>query len=138
MLRQLLISMALVCACVGNAFAQGAFAPKKHDHQGEHKHEGRFFVGGAINYWYDTEDKSQSLSFAPEVGYLFNDTWGRGDLHWVRTSIRISPIIHCYSWGTHQYPKPNSLCPLLLFPPPSVQSLLRWLRRLEYVPYLCK
>lgn len=78
MLRQLLISMALVCACVGNAFAQGAFAPKKHDHQGEHKHEGRFFVGGAINYWYDTEDKSQSLSFAPEVGYLFNDTWGVG------------------------------------------------------------
>ena len=46
----------------------------------EHKHNGRVFAGGAVSFWADTDDQSLSFEFCPEVGYLFNDTWGVGVL----------------------------------------------------------
>lgn len=58
---------------------QSAFSQKEHrDHKEGHDHKGRFFIGGVINYWNDTDKKSHSLELAPEFGYLFNDTWGVG------------------------------------------------------------
>lgn len=46
-------------------------------HDGHQEHS-RFFVGGAVTYWNDTEAKAQMFDFCPEFGYLFNDSWGIG------------------------------------------------------------
>lgn len=46
----------------------------------QHAHGGRIFVGGALTYWNDNKAKTQTLDLVPEIGYLFNDTWGIGTL----------------------------------------------------------
>ncbi len=56
--------------------AQQANFPNTEPH--EHDHNGRFFIGGSLNYWYNTSEKASTFSIRPEAGYLFNDTWGVG------------------------------------------------------------
>ncbi len=60
-----------------NTHAQETF-PFQQDNERDHNHEGRLFLGGAITFWRNTEDKTTTFDFCPEVGYLFNDTWGIG------------------------------------------------------------
>lgn len=44
----------------------------------EMEHDARTFVGGALTYWNNQEDHSHTFNFYPEVGRLFNETWGVG------------------------------------------------------------
>lgn len=75
----------------------------------EHEHRGKVFVGGAVTYWNNTKDKTLVIDLCPEVGYLFNDTWGVGLLtgyehekekeegHTVRSdAFKISPFARYY------------------------------------------
>lgn len=71
------------------------------------------FVGGAVTYWNDTDEKKLTFDFCPEVGYLFNDTWGAGLLlgygyerektednySIVQKSFKISPFIRYYYYN---------------------------------------
>lgn len=44
-----------------------------------HEHEnGRVFIGGLTSFWTSPENKESSFRIEPEVGYLFNETWGIG------------------------------------------------------------
>lgn len=69
-----LMFLALIILMTVNA--QESFLPKPAEHQ--HEHEGRVFLGGAVTFWNDTEDKTILFDLCPEVGYLFNNTWGIG------------------------------------------------------------
>ncbi len=72
---------------------------------------GRMFTGGSLTFWSDPDDKTTVLELAPEVGYLFNDTWGVGMLlgyeyekegrqgatrHLVTNALKLSPFARYY------------------------------------------
>lgn len=63
-----------------SGFAQSTFTQDKHESDKWHDHKGRFFAGGAVSFWTDHKDKTLTLDICPEVGYLFNDSWGVGML----------------------------------------------------------
>lgn len=63
-----------------SVFAQNVFGYEKHDSDKGHENEKRFFVGGAAFFWADHKDRSITFDFCPEIGYLFNDSWGVGML----------------------------------------------------------
>ena len=77
----LLVLLALVTPSV--AHAQLGRPTEAHDHD----HEGRIFAGGALTYWRNTKERTTTFDFSPEIGYLFNDTWGTG-LLLVATALR--------------------------------------------------
>lgn len=70
----------LACITTSSGFAQSAFTQGKHESGKDHDHEGRFFAGGAVSFWSDNKDKTLTLDFCPEIGYLFNGSWGVGML----------------------------------------------------------
>lgn len=82
MKRTLLLFLFALTTCwwSTSVFAQLGAMPSGHDCHKEHQHRGRFFVGGALSYWNDTQEKTKSFDFAPEMGYLFNESWGAGVL----------------------------------------------------------
>src|SRR3712207_3956032 len=45
-----------------------------------HEESGRFFAGGALTLWNNSEDKHFMFDLCPEFGYLFNEDWGLGML----------------------------------------------------------
>ena len=59
------------------AQAQQPF-PQQAQHHEDGDHKGRVILGGSLSAWAANEGKKLSFSFAPEVGYLFNDTFGVG------------------------------------------------------------
>ena len=99
----LLVLLALVTPSV--AHAQLGRPTEAHDHD----HEGRIFAGGALTYWRNTKERTTTFDFSPEIGYLFNDTWGTGILlgyehgsagegpaRSVENAFKISPFVRCY------------------------------------------
>ena len=99
----LLVLLALVTPSV--AHAQLGRPTEAHDHD----HEGRIFAGGALTYWRNTKERTTTFDFSPEIGYLFNDTWGTGLLigyehgsagegpaRSVENAFKISPFVRCY------------------------------------------
>lgn len=70
----------LACITTSSGFAQSAFTQGKHESDKDHDHKGRFFSGGAVSFWSDNKDKTLTLDLCPEIGYLFNDSWGVGML----------------------------------------------------------
>lgn len=87
------------------AHAQLGRPTEAHDHD----HEGRIFAGGALTYWRNTKERTTTFDFSPEIGYLFNDTWGTGLLlgyehgsagegpaRSVENAFKISPFVRCY------------------------------------------
>lgn len=42
------------------------------------EHESKWILGGALSFWKDHKAQSTTLSFSPEVAYMFNDDWGLG------------------------------------------------------------
>lgn len=81
-MKKSLFTLLMIAATFMTANAQKTFPIKpqeqKHAHEHEHAHDGRFFVGGAVTFWNDTEDEVMQFDFCPEIGYLFNDDWGVG------------------------------------------------------------
>lgn len=55
--------------------AQIGHPAEEHEHAA---HDGRIFAGGALTYWRNTKTQTTTFDFCPEIGYLFNDTWGIG------------------------------------------------------------
>ncbi len=68
--------MTIIAATMLTANAQQTFPAQKQVR--EHEHDGRVFIGGAVTFWNNTDEKKVSLDLCPEVGYLFNDDWGVG------------------------------------------------------------
>ncbi|GAB6976368.1 outer membrane beta-barrel protein [Prevotella falsenii] len=88
-------------------YAQATF-PNTVAHNDD-KHGARTFMGGAVTFWSDPKDKSVKFDFSPEIGYLFNDTWGVGlmlgyeyerereaGLKKYSTAFKISPFARWY------------------------------------------
>ena len=74
MKKQLLL---LICMFVGLSIqAQNTFPQTTISHNDDP--HGRLFAGGALTFWNNPDDKSLTFDFSPEVGYLFNNTWGAG------------------------------------------------------------
>lgn len=99
----------ILCITTNSVFAQNTFVYEKHDSYKGHENEKRFFLGGAASFWADPKNRSITLDFCPEVGYLFNDTWGIGMLLGyeyqsgytegvknIGQSFKISPILRYY------------------------------------------
>lgn len=110
-----LISILLLAfaGCNAMAFAQDKITEwthKEHDHKHENGHKGVVFAGGVLNLWYDNADKSSTIEFAPEVGYLLTDRIGIGAMlgfgfeselekdgdREKSTTLRISPFLRYY------------------------------------------
>ena len=71
------LAFGLLLLAASPAAMRAQFAhPEAADH--DHAHEGRIFAGGALTYWRNTKAETTTFSFNPELGYLFNDTWGTG------------------------------------------------------------
>ena len=62
-----------------------------------------------LTYWRNTKERTTTFDFSPEIGYLFNDTWGTGLLigyehgsagegpaRSVENAFKISPFVRCY------------------------------------------
>ncbi|WP_297946650.1 hypothetical protein [uncultured Porphyromonas sp.] len=76
MVKKVLFSLFVALIPVLTLSAQSQRFPHTESH--DHSHDGRVFVGGSLNYWYNTDNQKSTFSFRPEAGYLFNDTWGAG------------------------------------------------------------
>lgn len=76
-MKKITLLALLLCLTFG-ANAQ-EFFPKTAD-QHEEEHAAKVFLGGAITFWSNPEDKTLKLDLCPEVGYMFNDMWGVGML----------------------------------------------------------
>ena len=44
----------------------------------EHEDHASWFVGGVASFWVNSDAKTTSLEFHPELGYFFSDTWAVG------------------------------------------------------------
>ena len=78
--RQVLLLLTVALATTITAHAQQTF-PTAVEHEADtHQHKSRIFAGGAFTVWSDNKDKSFLFDFCPEIGYLFNDSWGLGVL----------------------------------------------------------
>ena len=44
----------------------------------EHEDHASWFVGGVASFWVNSDAKTTSLEFHPELGYFINDTWAVG------------------------------------------------------------
>lgn len=103
------LAFGLLLLAASPAAMRAQFAhPEAADH--DHAHEGRIFAGGALTYWRNTKAETTTFSFNPELGYLFNDTWGTGLLlgyeygsarkaGGVRAeeyAVKVSPIVRYY------------------------------------------
>ena len=44
----------------------------------EHKDHASWFVGGVASFWVNSDAKTTSLEFNPELGHFLNDTWAVG------------------------------------------------------------
>lgn len=75
-MRRLILASIIALSSTVALMAQTPFGKGKKAET--HKHEQLFFVGGALNYWYDANSKESSFAIHPEFGYLFNDKWGVG------------------------------------------------------------
>lgn len=76
-MKKHLATLFLATAMAVAAHAQ-AYFPHTSGSAEAHEEGGRMFTGGAITFWSDPDDHSTLFEVAPEVGYLFNDTWGVG------------------------------------------------------------
>ncbi len=80
----LLFIVLLAMLPMDGLFAQWASSnqsvPEEEHESHDHEHQGRIVAGGALSFWADLKDKGLSFHFHPEVGYLFNDSWGAGVL----------------------------------------------------------
>lgn len=99
MIKQILFSLLIAFSAALSLGAQTATSPHTEAH--DYDHNGKFFVGGSLNYWYDTDAKSSTFSFRPEAGYLFNDTWGAGaflayELEDGKHSVGVTPFVRYY------------------------------------------
>lgn len=101
----LFVLLALVTPSVAHAQIGHPAASDAHDHS----HEGRIFAGGALTYWRNTKERTTTFDFCPEIGYLFNDTWGTGVLlgyeytsagegsaHSKEHAFKVSPFVRYY------------------------------------------
>lgn len=104
-----LFTALLACMTTGIGLAQNVFPNHKSESGKDHAHEGRFFAGGAVSFWADNKDKTLTLDLCPEIGYLFNDSWGVGMLlgyeyeqretgktKTIGNSFKISPFVRYY------------------------------------------
>lgn len=57
--------------------AQSTF-PQKHVETEHEEHSGRWVLGGSLSAWMQSQGSDSHITLAPEVGYLFNDTFGLG------------------------------------------------------------
>lgn len=119
MVKKVLFSLFVALIPVLTLSAQSQRFPHTESH--DHSHDGRVFVGGSLNYWYNTDNQKSTFSFRPEAGYLFNDTWGAGaflayEFEDGQHGVGVTPFVRYY----------------LLFAPSTLQSLPRWLCWMEY------
>lgn len=97
------------CMTTSRVMAQGISPHSDPDAGKEHQHNGRLFAGGAVSFWADSKEKSLTLDFCPEVGYLFNDDWGMGMLlayayeqketggvTMISNAVKVSPFVRYY------------------------------------------
>lgn len=61
----------------GQLYAQQSFPPQPTPHV-EGDHSARLVLGGSLSGWVDPKADTRTLTIAPEVGYLFNKTYGVG------------------------------------------------------------
>ena len=76
MKRYGLILLLLASIAVSTTKAQQTFPTAVGHESDTHQHQSRIFAGGAFTVWSDSKDESFVFDFCPEIGYLFNDTWG--------------------------------------------------------------
>lgn len=99
----------LACMTTSSGFAQNVFPQHKLESEKDHEHEGRFFAGGAVSFWSDNKDKTLTLDLCPEIGYLFNNSWGvgmllgyeyerreTGETKTISNAFKISPFVRYY------------------------------------------
>lgn len=99
----------LACMTTSSGFAQNVFPHHEFESHKDHDHEGRFFAGGAVSFWTDNKDKTLTLDICPEIGYLFNDSWGVGmllgyeyerkkteDTKTIGNAFKVSPFVRYY------------------------------------------
>ena len=80
MKRYGLVLLLLASIAVPTTKAQQTFPTAVGHDSDTHQHLSRIFAGGAFTVWSDNKDESFVFDFCPEIGYLFNDTWGLGVL----------------------------------------------------------